>query len=124
MSVIGNCKKCGMTFEGNTSCHNSGSTEVNYNVVAKDHYEVHDGVKIKNNKKVGKRNRPALEEYCGDEQMRSTGEWVHKERKIDRENDLYHEKVVDPQTGNVMHECKEKLSEHLGHGSDKKGEGK
>jgi len=45
---------------------------------------------------------------------------MDKERVIDRDNDVYKEKVVDPKTGETIHHCEEKLSEHYGHGSDKK----
>lgn len=41
-------------------------------------------------------------------------------RLIHRDNDLYREKVVDPDTGEVIHFCEEKLSDHKGHGSAKK----
>lgn len=41
-------------------------------------------------------------------------------RLIDRENNLYHEKVISIDTGEIVHECKEKLSDHSGHGSAKK----
>ena len=38
---------------------------------------------------------------------------------IDRENDLYKEVVTDPDTGKIIHQCEEPLSEHVGHGSAK-----
>jgi len=42
---------------------------------------------------------------------------MHKERIIDREKDLYFEKVKDKETGQVVHECDEPLGEHRWHGS-------
>ncbi|MEW6313646.1 MAG: hypothetical protein AB1513_06310 [Pseudomonadota bacterium] len=42
---------------------------------------------------------------------------VHRTRLIDRDNDHYFERVTDHETGEVIHENKEKLSEHQGHGS-------
>jgi len=49
---------------------------------------------------------------------------MHLERLIDRENDWYAETVTDPETGEIVHECKEPLSEHQGHGAAKKREGR
>jgi uncharacterized FlaG/YvyC family protein len=40
--------------------------------------------------------------------------------KIDRENDKYSKKVIDRETGEVIHECEEKLTEHFNRGSAKK----
>ena len=45
------------------------------------------------------------------------------ERHIDRDNDHYHEKVTDPETGEIIHESDEPLSEHQGHGSAKTKDG-
>ena len=42
------------------------------------------------------------------------------ERCIDKDNNHYKEIVVDPETGEIIHQCEEPLSEHRGHGSDKK----
>lgn len=45
---------------------------------------------------------------------------VRHERLIDRQNNRYFEKVVARETGEVVHQCDEALSDHKGHGSDKK----
>ena len=51
------------------------------------------------------------------------GKLVRRELTIDRDTDSYSEKVTDLQTGEVLHECAEPLSQHMGHGSAKaKGE--
>lgn len=44
---------------------------------------------------------------------------IHLYRYRDRDNDVYEETVTDLETGAIIHECKEPLSEHRGHGSDK-----
>lgn len=44
---------------------------------------------------------------------------VQKPRLIDKENDRYRERVVDPLTGDVLRDVDERLSEHFGHGSAK-----
>jgi len=43
-----------------------------------------------------------------------------KERIIDHANDRYKETVTDPESSEVVHAQEEPLSEHRGHGSDKK----
>jgi len=50
----------------------------------------------------------------GDDYHRKTGRWNKLSRLIDREKDLYHELIKDSQTGEIIHECKELLSEHRG----------
>ena len=44
---------------------------------------------------------------------------MEKLRCINRKDDRYTEIVRDPETGEVIHHCDEKLSDHTGHGSDK-----
>jgi hypothetical protein len=39
------------------------------------------------------------------------------DRSFDRIRDWYHERIADAETGDVVHECDEPLSEHRGHGS-------
>ena len=46
--------------------------------------------------------------------------WVHREKTEDRKIDRYTEKVTDPDTGEVIHQADESLSDHRGHGSAKK----
>jgi len=50
------------------------------------------------------------------------GKPVRKVRVIDREKDTYLERICDKKTGKVIHESIEPLSDHEGHGSDKKVE--
>jgi hypothetical protein len=45
--------------------------------------------------------------------------WMHRLRIFDKRNDCYLERVTNPETGEVVHECSEPLSEHTGHGSAK-----
>lgn len=46
--------------------------------------------------------------------------WMNKLRIIDREKDLYVEKITDPDTNKIIHHTNEKLSEHINHGSAKR----
>ncbi len=61
-----------------------------------------------------------FETMRGDEFYRDQGKWVLKERMLDWKNDRYREVVTDPETGAIIHECSEPLSEHRGHGSAKR----
>jgi len=56
----------------------------------------------------------------GADLFRKLGKWMHLERFFDHRGDRYVEKVTDPETGEIIHHCDEPLSEHRGHGSDKK----
>lgn len=76
-----------------------------------------DGIGMKA-KRIGQK-KPFVESISTPSHSRKLGKLVHHERLIDRDNDLYHEKVTDYESGNTIHEQKEPLSEHIGHGSDK-----
>ena len=49
---------------------------------------------------------------------RTQAKMVHRVRVIDRDNDKYFERITDYQSSEVIHECEEPLSQHIGHGSD------
>jgi hypothetical protein len=71
---------------------------------------------------IGKRpgkKKPFVEEMSMPEYSYSKGKIVHKYRLIDRDNDKYAEKVSDYQSGEIIHQCEEHLTEHFGHGSAK-----
>lgn len=47
------------------------------------------------------------------------GNLMHKERIIDRKNNVYRERVVNTDTDEVVRDIEEPLSEHINHGSAK-----
>lgn len=49
--------------------------------------------------------------------------WAHRFKMEDKKNDRYVEHVVNSQTGEVLHSCDEKLTQHQGHGSAKVSSG-
>jgi hypothetical protein len=51
----------------------------------------------------------------------ASGKYSDKMQIIDRENDHYFEKVVNKETGEIIHLCDETLKEHVDHGSAKNG---
>lgn len=124
-SVV-NCGDCGLRLYEDTSvptetrlpCPVCGS------MARSIHVTIHGTVTIR--EKLGMKGRhadggkPFIEQVHGDDLHRDTGTWRHLSRVIDRENDLYYEVVKDPVTGEVLHECREPLSEHRGHGATKR----
>lgn len=66
------------------------------------------------------RKNPRVTFQVGDSYWRDGEKWVKKNRLVDRDRDLYQEVVTDPETGTVIHQCEEPLSEHRGHGSAKR----
>src|SRR3954463_11903360 len=67
----------------------------------------------------GGRGRAFIEQKVGDDLHHATGKWNHLTRVVDREANAYHEVIVDLETGAVIREVHEPLSEHQGHGSAK-----
>ena len=50
----------------------------------------------------------------------SAEKWMHREKSENRRDDRYTEVVRDPETGEIVHEADEPLTEHRGHGSAKR----
>ena len=75
--------------------------------------------KLKLKGKAPGEKRPFIEQVTGDDLHRKSGLWMKMLRMIDRRNNKYHEKITNPKTGEVVHECEEPLSAHTGHGNAK-----
>lgn len=119
------CASCGKNFgEYNEetdkieSCDICGSNDLKRILYLKDSISFHENIKGKSNKMPGKK-KPYSEFQGGEEWSVSKKCYVDKTRQIDREHDMYHEIVSEQQTGEIIHECHEPLSEHFGHGSAK-----
>lgn len=65
------------------------------------------------------KKRVRREFFYGADERRSKGDYVDKEREIDRDNDYYREVVREEDTGEIIHSDEGKLSDHFGHGSAK-----
>ena len=122
------CGDCGTRLanaqtvaEAARPCPNCRSTRRNVFVSIVDSVIARDGIGMKA-KRVGQK-KPFVESLSFPSISRKLGKLVHHQRVIDRDNDLYHEKVTEYETGTVIHEQKEPLSEHIGHGSPKKKAG-
>jgi DNA-directed RNA polymerase subunit RPC12/RpoP len=120
------CGECGASLaeptdilpEDRLPCPNCGSTRRNFGIVLSTGLSLHSSLGIKGRHEGVK--KPFIEQKQGADLQHSTGRMVQKERILDRENDQYRERVVDPLTGEVIHECQEPLSSHTNHGSAKK----
>ena len=55
----------------------------------------------------------------GADLWRKKNKWMNLNRVIDWSNDLYRKNITDPETGEIIHHCDERLSDHQGHGSAK-----
>jgi len=64
--------------------------------------------------------KPFFDDRTGASFYKKDGIWHHLVRLIDRENDRYVETVKIPSTGEIIRHVDEKLSDHIGHGSDKR----
>jgi hypothetical protein len=119
------CGDCGTSLaqarneaEAALPCPACGSTRRNIFAEIVESVNLRDGIGMKA-KRVGQK-KPFVESLSVPSHSRSLGKLVHHERLIDRDKNLYYEKVSDYENGTVIHENKEPLSEHIGHGSDKK----
>jgi hypothetical protein len=124
------CAKCGHPLpavyanrKDNPPCSECGSLELSVLL------EFHDSVNVEAHDTMrGKVKDPALpstdklrvDVFAGDDLRKRDGAWMKKERVLDRDRDHYKEVVIDPATGETIHQCEEPLSKHLDHGSAKK----
>jgi len=118
------CSKCGSlidtskdTYSERVPCQKCGSISRSHMVHIVENLLAVDGYGA-----IGKRpgkKKPFVEEMSMPEYSYSKGKIVHKYRLIDRDNDKYAEKVSDYQSGEIIHQCEEPLTEHFGHGSAK-----
>ena len=119
------CSGCGIvldekpdiTLEQRNPCPSCGSTTRIHNVSITETVKAWDGLGLK--AKHGGTGKPYAESINVPNVQRKTGKMMILKRIIDRENDIYHEIVTDPDTGNIVHECKEPLSKHIDHGTVK-----
>lgn len=85
------------------------------NIRVGDTMTIHNGIKVRFKEQ---RVQGYISKIISGDALRgSTGTWTHKGRVIDRKNDWYEEVVTDLETGAIIHQCAERLSEHQGHGS-------
>ncbi|OGN86981.1 MAG: hypothetical protein A2158_02275 [Chloroflexi bacterium RBG_13_46_14] len=118
------CRQCGKSFtkelvsDQSQPCPNCDS--VDWCICVMETLEIPmPGIKLKGKMKETDQKRPTIEFEGGHDLYRESGKWNKKKRLIDRKEDKYEEIITDSQTGEVIHHCEEKLTEHQGHGSAK-----
>lgn len=118
MSKILFCENCSQQIKDEKKpCPVCGCSKFTNKLVLSDRMSISE--RIQGKAKRLERKKPVQEFIYGVDYSKRAKKYMDKERLIDRENDIYHEKITDKETGQVIHECDEKLSEHFGHGSAK-----
>ncbi len=64
--------------------------------------------------------KPFFEGRVGGSYSIARKKWMQRDQLDDREKNHYHQRVTDPETGELIHECDEALDQHRGHGSGKR----
>jgi hypothetical protein len=101
------------------TCSMCGSTARSLEADATETVKVYVSVAWKR-KRPGKK-KPVEEGFNGYEQSVATGNVVEKVSLFDREGNRRFERVVEVETGREIHVCDHPLTEHVGHGSAKRG---
>ncbi len=120
MPDITRCRQCDTVIAGEDPacrqpCENCESINRNLEMDLENQLQLHEMLESKQKRPVHK--KPIVEDRSGEELTIKTGRFSKKERVIDRLNNRYYEFVQDPETGEVLWECDEKLTDHYGHGS-------
>lgn len=115
------CDGCGeLRMEEIKECPACGSVYHTVFLKVKDDVSISIHEQVKGKVKEAGTKKPVKEFVYGDEKQKSTDTWVNKTRIIDRKNNDYLEIVKDNETGAIIHECNESLTDHINHGSAKK----
>ena len=107
------------TPDKRVTCADCGSTKRRHD--ASGHLEASPArISLRLKAKGPGEKKARLEVRTGASQSHSLGKLVDHYRLIDRGNDRYIESVTDYESGEVIHQSNELLSEHHGHGTAKK----
>ena len=120
------CGNCGIELDESSStppddrtgCPSCGSMSRHFSVSISETVTVRSMLGLKGRHATG--GRPFIEQKVCDDLHRKSDRWMRLERVIDRAKNWYRELVTDRETGKVVHQCDEPLSDHRGHGTAKK----
>jgi hypothetical protein len=103
-----------------TPCSKCGSSVRTHGCSIVESITVRDSIrhKVKSPNQKG-RGGMIVQGFCGYSFYGKTQKWHWREWTADRENDLYEELIIDTETGLVIMDVMERLSDHRGHGSAK-----
>ena len=116
------CDNCGATIVADRGspkepCPGCGSMIRIYHETLRDSLMFLEHTRIRGRHAGG--GRPFFDDRSGASYYKKDGVWHHLTRQIDRENDRYVEIIKILATGEVIKHVDERLSDHIGHGSDK-----
>lgn len=117
------CGDCGISIDDDTQngniepCPNCGSKSRNVDITINDFATAYDSLRVQQ-RDLSKKSEDKLrvDSFSGYEHSHKLNKLVEKKRLIDKNDNRYHEKVTDPDTKEIIHECDEKLSEHQARG--------
>lgn len=124
------CTDCGTVLEASAMvgtvappnpCSTCGSTQQTLHLVFHDEVriKVRDRIEMKVKDDSFPSKKKVRKEWIQGFDMRvSKGDYVYKEREIDRDKNTYQEYIAE-ETGEVVHSVSESLTDHFGHGSAK-----
>ena len=102
------------------SCPSCGATTRSVPVQIDERIAAYDSVSTKVKRpSVSSAKKVRAETFDGVEHSHKYGKLVRKTKVIDRDADVYIEQVTDIESGEILHECVEPLTQHRGHGTAK-----
>ena len=119
------CAKCDCCWEGpeeeniddRQPCPECGATARKVSIHIVDEITVRESIGgIVKDPSLPSKKKVRVEVFDGYEWSVALEKDVKKSRIIDRRENEYHERIQDPDTGEIIHERKEPLSSHQGHG--------
>ena len=124
------CNGCGKPLDpvpagkARPHCPACGATARRIAVEIEETIHFSDSLRVKGSEpKPSGGKREFLDAFEGTEHSRALGRVVKKSRLVDRRANRYMERVVDPQSGDVLRDVDEPLTDHRGRGSAKKTQG-
>ena len=106
---------------GHLPCPNCGSDDQEVKLEFFDEVRLipHDSIQGKvKDPSLRSKDKVRKEFFYGSQERKSVGDYIYKERELDRDENRYRE-LVREQGGKIIHEIDHPLSEHTGHGSAK-----
>jgi hypothetical protein len=126
LNPVVQCGQCGESLDESSSlpsesrqpCPNCGSLTRRFGVALSATLTMKSELRLKA-KSPGEK-KPFMEQKIGDSYSWARDRWMDFVMVIDRRNDRYRKRVVDPETGEVLRDVDEPLTEHTGRGSARK----
>lgn len=98
-------------------CPDCGATSLSYKVKVAAGVTAHTSLGLKNRRP--NESKPTIELKQGASYNRDNRRWLEVEQIVDRQNNRYKKKIMDPHTGEILRDDDGKLSDHQGFGDAK-----